>query len=330
MIFERLYMSDTVGYVSHVSEQKIEGTCNKKSSGDASVVTLYLDGVKVRSRRADILCDDEKSGKFKFLIGESLLNLLPEKALVEVKTEGKSLSFQLKVNDFIKGNSVEVNLLEKTFQKGWCVDHWGNLQVPFSVAPERIPQLLDFYTELKNLLKKEENLDLLITGGNLLGILRSGKFLDHDDDLDTTFWFRANDINDVSRIFFEYYDRVKKLLVNEGYQVSLVNVCHFHVVKNNKLWVDVLVGWVDENYNWYRPSGYGGCLNVDSLVVKQFDYLGCNLNIPAHANREMEITYGKNWMTPDEYYTKDRDLNIIEKFNKLNHLSKSMLTDRRS
>src|SRR5690606_6747986 len=76
------------------------------------------------------------------------------------------------------GNELRHRLADK-----WHIGPWGNLHVSFGKGPSRITTCATVYSAVRGLFRDALNKTLYITGGNLLGLVREGKFLDHDDDI---------------------------------------------------------------------------------------------------------------------------------------------------
>jgi len=62
-----------------------------------------------------------------------------------------------------------------------------------------------------------------------------------------------------------------------------------------------------------RINYIGYSYPVDLLVFKDIDYKGITLQIPVNSERCLELTYGKNWKTPNKKYVWHKDAHNLTK-----------------
>ena len=302
--------SELRGCVDVVKNNTISGWCYTSGEPSPTIVKLYIDDIVIRSRRADNdRADIEKqSGSlttgFNFFINPKLLNHLPSAGTVRVVAgpDEKELPFAKGVTPVVNGGSPDGgNTLRKMLSDKWHIDHWGQLQISFAKEPGKKERYLDFYCEVSAICRSISGIDLYLTGGNLLGIIREFDFIPHDDDIDASFCVRANSVADAAEQFFAHFDKLVPRLLALGYTVSIVNVCQFHVFRGGA-GLDIFMGWIDDSGQWYRYTGAGGNLGTKQFRTRKIDFLGRPVLIPQYAERELDLTYGENWKNPDPHF----------------------------
>jgi len=299
------------GYVEVVSEDTISGWCYSTDSDGPAVVKLYVDDIFIRSRRADNTRADIQNGGgpaisgFKFPMAAKLLKHLPQDGQVRVVVgDGNfELPFLKGTAPYLHGGSNDNgDTLRSMLSDKWHIDHWCNLQVSFGKDPTMIVKMLDFYCDMKSFFHIAAGFDLYLTGGNLLGLVREKKFLDHDDDVDASFCVRAETPEEAADRFFDVFDDLVPKLYALGYTANLLTTGQFHVARKGESWLDVFLGWNTSDKHWYRFTGAGGYLGANTVPTREIDYLGRRVLIPLYAEKELDLTYGEGWKDPDPHF----------------------------
>lgn len=156
---------------------------------------------------------------------------------------------------------------------------------------------------------KDAGVDAVLSYGNLLGIVREGSFLAHDDDLDLAFCLTDDSVwpgieaamkdAGFEKIRqFEYHGAITE----QAYFLDGlgVDVFGFHVVPGS----GKLRGYF---YNRYWDTFYPSpadhtvkyCDVVPFIEAKWVSVDGVDLPIPDNAEEWLSVFYGKGWATPD-------------------------------
>ncbi|MFC3095681.1 hypothetical protein DRW07_07795 [Alteromonas sediminis] len=161
------------------------------------------------------------------------------------------------------------------------------------------------YQELSNLLgflNKSMNISAFASSGTLLGIVRDGQFLAHDDDLDACY---ISNFSEQSDILKERED-IRTALTEQGYQVRNSNVAHFWVTTPNKITLDLFTGWVNEEGICMMnplPAPGVGAMHITPTQVKNVQ--GFDIYLPRDPIPLLELNYGQNWANPDPLWQFD-------------------------
>ena len=106
-----------------------------------------------------------------------------------------------------------------------------------------------------------------IVGGTLLGAMRSGDLLSHDDDIDFAFWCDESDPQRVALVTFE----LERQLEAAGYTVVRHSHAHLEVVfftaeGSTDCYIDIFAGYHSEDGLYNQPFALRGELPRDDLL----------------------------------------------------------------
>jgi hypothetical protein len=140
-----------------------------------------------------------------------------------------------------------------------------------------------------------------IVGGTLLGSMRTGKLLPHDDDIDFAFWCDRTNVEDVSLVSFEVERRFEEC----GYTVVRHSHAHLELVfftdeGSIDYYIDIFTGYHSADGLYNQPFALRGKLpRTELLPTKTIEVNGVTLPAPAVPEAWLEFAYGANWRIPD-------------------------------
>ncbi|WP_160153829.1 LicD family protein [Microbulbifer sp. ALW1] len=160
------------------------------------------------------------------------------------------------------------------------------------------------YEELGQILKwlnEDFGVNAFISSGTLLGIIRDGKLIAHDDDVDICY---ISNFSEQSEILSER-ERLVEFLISKGCKLKRSGVAHYWCSTPKSVKLDIFTGWVENERCIMNP------LNIDGLpknaifpLVKR-DVSGEELVVPSNPEALLELNYGTNWETPDPLWVFD-------------------------
>ena len=169
-------------------------------------------------------------------------------------------------------------------------------------------------------------LNPVMVGGNLLGIVREGGFLKHDDDLDIAF------VQDDDRVWGQIEEKMTEAGFEKIRQFEFQGVITEQAFEMDGLGVD-LIGFIESPaggglrsffYGRYWDTFYP---TTQDHSVKYFDIdpLDCvievpvdgyNLPIPRNAEDWLVVLYGNSWKTPDPEWETGSNWTTSDSFGK--------------
>jgi SAM-dependent methyltransferase len=180
------------------------------------------------------------------------------------------------------------------------LDKYGRLTSPLSAEGEdEVDEFLDRIDELLEVLRERAGVPAFICYGTLLGAVRNGRLIGHDNDVDIAYVSEMATPVDVVREAF----RVERILAAEGWTVrrgsgSRVNV-RIRRADGSVRYVDVFTAhWVEGIL--YMPSDTGFRLPRETILpLTTVELHGHQMPAPADYERLLAATYGPGWRTPD-------------------------------
>ncbi|WP_460810629.1 LicD family protein [Microlunatus endophyticus] len=170
-----------------------------------------------------------------------------------------------------------------------------------SALRRRSGEFLDLIERAGNVLA-ECGYPAMLAYGTLLGAVREGDFLAHDDDVDMLIPIPAATRDDVEKALAPLADQLRA----RGWRVSRPNsYTNFHLTDpGTRLHVDVFPLLVD---------GSSASLHMEEMRLrpiptrivlppKPFTFLGRDVLVPADPEAFLEERYGAGWSTPDPFY----------------------------
>jgi hypothetical protein len=196
------------------------------------------------------------------------------------------------------------------------LDKWGRLIRPLSAEGGAvIDELMDNVVRLLEVLRDKAGVPAFISYGTLLGAVRNGRLIGHDNDIDLAYVSTHPHPVDVVR---EGY-RVERVLLDEGWVVrrgagTRINV-RLQLSDGSMRYIDVFTAhWVEGVL--YMPSDTGFRLPRETILpLTTVELLGRQVPAPADSEALLEATYGKNWRVPDPSFKYETPRWLSRRFN---------------
>lgn len=188
--------------------------------------------------------------------------------------------------------------LQQRFGEGHLLGRTGLVQVSKSLDEEWQSAVGSLYESARAVLADEFGHDLFITYGTLLGAVREGGFLAHDNDYDASFVSSATTGPEAADETVE----IAKALIARGYRVGAMHA-GLHVVDPDRPRhrIDIFHVYFDADGVLQHPFGYAGDTQVTSADWKgtrEIDLVGRPALVPVCAEELLATFYGDDWRLP--------------------------------
>lgn len=134
-----------------------------------------------------------------------------------------------------------------------------------------------------------------LNSGTLLGAVREGRFIDHDDDVDIAVVMPATNAVEAAQQWVAGI----RTLVERGLVKSTErrNLAAFKLGSTIGVNIDVFPAWIEEDRVYLYPHTSGELSREDLLPLAVCKTTG--LPVPRNAEAMLEVNYGAGWRLPD-------------------------------
>lgn len=165
---------------------------------------------------------------------------------------------------------------------------------------ETSARLLSHTREVVDLLEAEGH-DVYIVGGSLLGVVRQGGMLPHDDDVDLAFLCREENPLDIGLTSY----RMERTLTANGFTVVRHSLAHLELefftdTGEPDCYVDIFTGFFRDGM-YCQPFALRGpdVDEADLVPTRRVTLEGVELPEPASPEAWLAYAYGPGWRVPD-------------------------------
>ena len=139
--------------------------------------------------------------------------------------------------------------------------------------------------------------NICISGGSILGLKRTGKLLDHDDDLDIVVGVKASDFGGLGPTL----DALAQCLTAAGFKVKGYFFAHLWIETDAQSGqtLDVFVAIMEDDFASFYPSHRKSMKSTDLFPSQLALIENIEVPVPGDVDGYLEGVYGKNWRTPD-------------------------------
>ncbi|WP_417248547.1 LicD family protein [Celeribacter sp.] len=143
-------------------------------------------------------------------------------------------------------------------------------------------------------------LKVFLNSGTLLGAIRDGDFLPHDDDIDVAVILNADNDIDAGKEFSAIRALLQKKQLLDEHGKHSAGILKLRRI--NGVQVDLFPAWISRDDQVYvYPHTYGTVAKGDLLDLKIWKGLS-NTLIPSDPAPLLASNYGENWKIPDPYF----------------------------
>lgn len=181
-----------------------------------------------------------------------------------------------------------------------AMSKWDRLGPSLEGSDEVATRLIESAARLAALMQ-EWGYPIYLVGGTLLGMVRGGALLPHDDDLDFAYLSQHSEPADLVRESFE----LERRLTDAGYAVARHSHAHLELAffdEHGELdhYIDVFTGFFHEGL-YCQPFALRSdeVVRDDLVPTRDIDVNGVALPAPANPQAWLAYAYGPGWRIPD-------------------------------
>ncbi|RZJ87361.1 MAG: hypothetical protein EON88_23075, partial [Brevundimonas sp.] len=297
----------------------ISGWIDRPASEAPSAVSLYLNGVQISetyAARDHAVDGGVRPIGFSFGV-KKLWPMLGAGDVLEVRQGDQSIDIEghgarLVLHEPATSRSAEVL---KRLRKGGVLDRAGGVRTPLADSPQWVDNVFDLYETLGEIVQRVTGASLELAYGTLLGCVREGDFIRHDDDFDSLYISRHSTPEAVTEEFARLFQAITDagLLVRFGAHGANVMVVSR---PDSRASIDIFYGWFNDagelglSYGWHgRPVHRSETLGEPAVAT----LAGRSVAIPAFAESLLEQKYGAGWRVPDHGFAHKSDTRRTDK-----------------
>lgn len=140
--------------------------------------------------------------------------------------------------------------------------------------------------------------ETFLNSGTLLGVIRDGKLIDHDDDMDLGLLLKAETEEEAAAEWRTLYDELKAQGLHSP--DSNVNTAIFKLQSAGGCEIDLFPAWFEKGKLFVYPHTRGQLTKKDVFPLKTCEVSG--LKIPSNPEKMLAQNYGEGWREPDPYF----------------------------
>ncbi|CUH64451.1 LPS biosynthesis protein [Thalassovita autumnalis] len=137
-----------------------------------------------------------------------------------------------------------------------------------------------------------------LNSGTLLGVVRDGKLIDHDDDVDLALILQADNEADAAEEWRQLWARLGELGLDGAGGLKSPGI--YKLKGQDGCEIDLFPAWVKEGRMYIYPHTYGE-LSADEVLP----LASCKVSgrpMPAEPEKMLAVNYGPEWRQPDPYF----------------------------
>lgn len=171
-------------------------------------------------------------------------------------------------------------------------------QVPLSKMDPAVIQ-----ADVTSLISKIESygVDVCVISGTLLGLIRDGGTIEHDDDIDVAVVL-PGDLSQDARA--AQWLKIRKQWADDGLidaEYEVEHKLHARTQTSNGVDIDLFPAWISDGRAFVFPHTFGTVPAEDLLPLTTHD----GMPVPARPRALLRSNYGPGWRKPDPLFTFD-------------------------
>jgi hypothetical protein len=296
-----------VGELLVADNEEISGWAIDPSNEEPPLISIVLNGIEATRVLADrrthrrTLGGSPRACGFRLAVHETLTDNLPPQNTVEARfADGRPLPSPPHFRCELKGTEgVGAGELKRMLDQGCSLMAKSGLLIkPISARPGWEAVALADYQKAEDAFGAITGRDLFVSYGTLLGLVREGGLISHDDDIDAMFLLHSTNAEAAGRELVQ----VAAELEQKGQNIQAVFPGgNFHWIAPSGIMLDIFGCWIgDGKVNGYMFSFDGS--RSDILPVMERRLGDVTVSVPAAPEKFLTGFYGADWRVPNPHF----------------------------
>lgn len=218
---------------------------------------------------------------------------------IEVHYAGKLLPIEGHGDRWVceNGKDSRVGKLLEYISKGRVFNKYGRLRLSMRSDDGYQGWCIETYYLLRDEIKQAIACDSFAIYGTMLGAVREGDFIGHDNDFDMVYVSKHSDPDAVKAEFVS----LCRHLIEAGYWLKPKKTHTWIRRRETKQKMDIFFGWFDDEERFHLSYGYHGKPVSREGFDQRTPYMlaGRRLLLPVASPAILEQTFGNGWKSPD-------------------------------
>ena len=232
---------------------------------------------------------------------------------VEIRYAGTALPIKEHGERWVcdNGQKSKFDSLLKRIKRGYVFNKYGRLRLSMRSDADYQAWCIETYHALRDEIRQSIDCDSFAIYGTMLGAVREGDFIGHDNDFDMLYVSKYSDPDAVRA----EYVRLCEYLIDAGYWLKPKKTHTWIRRRGTVQKMDIFFGWFDSDGLFRMSYGYHG----DPVGREGFNertpytLAGRRIMLPVASPAILEQTFGKGWKTPDRGFKHESPSRRIDK-----------------
>ena len=317
--------NELFGAVDEISMQQISGWARYPEGNDVVRLDLQVNGEVVGGFEANEFRHDltkmREDGRFAFHVDltKAIHPVLAPLSLRDcVPQDAEVLLVDAKSGAVIPGGSATWAGTAPADQQGLALPDGqrvallkGVIAIPISARPPGWRASLSAAAKSAIDAGAAAGIRLALGYGSLLGAVRAGRMIDHDDDMDLILITRANNVLDA----VQEMKAAQSFFLNLGYKIIELSNGQFKLLPDSPdIELDVFLAWSEGDALALSFTVKSGPALQDVLPLIVMNFEGVSLPVPRRPELLLAAIYGESWEIPNPRFRWEVSQEVAEFF----------------
>lgn len=289
--------------ITQVTPRAIKGWVAVTDENEAVAVTLRINGHPVFETIADVNKSHIHGENIReFYIGlRGIWDYCKKTDRLTVMVDDRAIPFKGRRKHINPANDGFKNLEELLglLSHNHTLTREGEVQMKKTIDTSWRGFIFELHDQISEVFRNRYGIELFLIYGNLLGFVREGGFIGHDDDLDLAFISPHKNARSATGQLVEIAEDLARM---GEFEIDLrAEAIHIHSKVHPQFKIDVFHLFFDEDGQLQFPYGVAGQIDFeegDWAGTEEQPFNGHLVRVPVNSELLVEHIYGPNWRIP--------------------------------